>query len=323
MKIAVVGGCGYIGAHMVRVLVEQGLDVAVLDNLSTGHREAVAAPIVEADLRDPQALDAYFADVRPDAVMHFAAKALVAESVAQPALYYDNNVVGTLRLLQAMQRHGVARLVFSSTCATYGVPTRTPIDESHPQAPINPYGASKWMCERMIADACAAHGLRAVSLRYFNAAGASPDGSVGESHDPETHLIPNALRAAAGSGPPLRVHGRDYPTPDGTCVRDYVHVLDLADAHLRALRYLERNAGAQAFNLGSESGHSVLQVLEAVHRVVGFEVPFEWADRRPGDPPVLVADSSQARRELGWTPRYRQIEEIVETAWRWHRSPRY
>lgn len=324
MTVLVCGGAGYIGSHLAALLRRRDIDILVFDDFSTGHRAAVRGlPQFEGRLQSSADLDRALTSAPIAAVVHFAAKALVAESVADPELYYDNNVVGTLRLLQAMRRHGVRKLVFSSTCATYGVPQQVPIDESHPQAPINPYGASKWMCERMIADAAAAHGLRAVSLRYFNAAGASPEAGIGESHEPETHLIPNALRAAAGRGPALKVHGKDYPTPDGTCIRDYVHVLDLAEAHLLALEYLESHAGAHAFNLGSERGHSVLQVLEAVGRVVGFDVPFEFADRRPGDPPVLVADSGRARRELGWVPRYTGIEEIVETAWRWHRNPHY
>lgn len=324
MTILVCGGAGYIGSFMVRALRESGHQVLVFDDLSTGHREAVeCVNLIQGSLLSDTDLERAFGTTPITAVMHFAAKALVGESVAQPALYYENNVVGTLRLLQAMVRHGVQRLVFSSTCATYGVPRTARIAEEHPQEPINPYGSSKLMCERMIADACAAHGLRAVSLRYFNAAGAAPDGSMGESHQPETHLIPNALRAAAGQGPRLQVLGNDYPTPDGTCVRDYVHVSDLADAHLRGLRHLDSHPGAHAFNLGSERGYSVLEVLAAAERAVGQPLTFETGPRRPGDPAVLVADSSRARRELGWSPRHSSLDEILADAWAWHRQARY
>ncbi len=324
MTILICGGAGYIGSHMVRYLRDAGRDVVVFDDLSTGHREAVAGvPLVEGTLLSASDLDRAFAAAPISAVMHFAAKALVGESVADPHAYYENNVVGTLRLLQAMNRHRVPRLVFSSTCATFGVPQTERISEQHPQAPINPYGASKLMCERMLVDAAAAYGLSSVALRYFNAAGAAGDGSIGESHEPETHLIPNVLRAAAGTGAPLRVLGQDYPTPDGTCIRDYVHVLDLADAHARALDWLSANPGAHAFNLGSEHGHSVLQVITAAREVSGREVPFEVAERRPGDPPMLVADSARARAELGWQPQYSSMLQIVGSAWRWHRNPRF
>lgn len=324
MRVLVCGGAGYIGSHMLRCLQAAGSEARVLDDLSTGHREALGAvPLVEGSLLSAADLDRAFATAQFDAVLHFAAKALVGESIANPGLYYENNVVGTLRLLQAMVRHGVGRLVFSSTCATYGVPQVGRIAEDHPQAPINPYGHSKLMCEQMIADACAAHGLRAVSLRYFNAAGAAADATIGESHDPETHLIPNVLRALAGSGPELQVLGSDYPTADGTCVRDYVHVDDLADAHLRALGFLESNAGAHAFNLGSEHGHSVLEVIAAAERVTGRRVPFRAAPRRPGDPPVLVADSTRARHELGWVPQKADLDGIIASAWNWHRNAHY
>ena len=324
MDILICGGAGYIGSHMLKWLALRGYRVTVLDNLSTGHREAVQwGELVEADLLDPASLERVFAGRRFDAVMHFCARSLVGESVAQPYDYYANNVSGTLNLLQAMQRHGVAKLVFSSTAAVFGNPVSARIDEVHPKAPINPYGASKLMVERMLQDAASAYGLRSVALRYFNAAGASPEGDIGESHQPETHLIPNALRAALGTGPALKLFGTDYPTPDGTCVRDYVHVDDLAQAHERALAYMQAHEGAHAFNLGNGQGFSVREVIEAASRVAGRAVPFEVAPRREGDPATLVASSERARAELGWSPAHASLDEIIGTAWRWHQSPRY
>lgn len=324
MDILLCGGAGYIGSHMLKWLALRGYRVTVLDNLSTGHREAVQwGELVEADLLDPASLERVFAGRRFDAVMHFCARSLVGESVAQPYDYYANNVSGTLNLLQAMQRHGVAKLVFSSTAAVFGNPVSARIDEVHPKAPINPYGASKLMVERMLQDAASAYGLRSVALRYFNAAGASPEGGIGESHQPETHLIPNALRAALGTGPALKLFGDDYPTPDGTCVRDYVHVDDLAQAHERALAYMQAHEGAHAFNLGNGQGFSVREVIEAASRVAGRAVPFEVAPRRDGDPATLVASSERARAELGWSPAHASLDEIIGTAWRWHQSPRY
>ena len=324
MDILLCGGAGYIGSHMLKWLALRGYRVTVLDNLSTCHREAVQwGELVEADLLDPASLERVFAGRRFDAVMHFCARSLVGESVAQPYDYYANNVSGTLNLLQAMQRHGVAKLVCSSTAAVFGNPVSARIDEVHPKAPINPYGASKLMVERMLQDAASAYGLRSVALRYFNAAGASPEGDIGESHQPETHLIPNALRAALGTGPALKLFGDDYPTPDGTCVRDYVHVDDLAQAHERALAYMQAHEGAHAFNLGNGQGFSVREVIEAASRVAGRAVPFEVAPRRDGDPATLVASSERARAELGWSPAHASLDEIIGTAWRWHQSPRY
>lgn len=324
MTILVCGGAGYIGSHMVRCLREAGTDVLVFDDFSTGHREAVQdVAVVEGTLLNPADLDRAFAAAPISAVMHFAAKALVGESVSNPCLYYENNFVGTLRLLQAMQRHAVDRIVFSSTCATYGATTSARIDEMLAQNPINPYGASKLMCERMLADASTAYGLRSVALRYFNAAGAALDGSLGESHEPETHLIPNAIRAALGRSSGLQIFGNDYPTPDGTCVRDYVHVLDLAEAHRLALGWMEAHPGAHAFNLGTESGISVTDVIDSVRRCSGAEFPVEIVGRRSGDPPSLIADSTRARQLLDWSPKYSDIETIVASAWRWHFSPRY
>ncbi len=323
MTVLVCGGAGYIGSHMVRVLREAGVAVRVFDDLSTGHREAIeGVELVVGRLQDRAALDVAFAPGDVEAVIHFAAKALVGESVADPLLYYDNNVIGTLRLLEAMQRHAVKRLVFSSTCAIYGVPETDRIAEDHPKRPINPYGASKWMCEQMIGDA-ARVGIRSVCLRYFNAAGAALDGSIGESHDPETHLIPNVLRSVFGLAPDLVVHGTDYPTPDGTCIRDYVHVLDLADAHARAIEFLRENDGAHAFNLGTGQGLSVLEVIAAVERVSSIPPRWRAGVRRPGDPPRLVADATRAHQILGWQPRHSGVDQIVASALAWHNQPRY
>ena len=322
--ILVCGGAGYIGSHMVRLLVAEGFDVVVLDDLSTGHREAVdGVELVEADVRDGAALDSVLESRDFAAVMHFCAKSLVGESVQQPLAYYDNNVSGTLSLLQAMQRHGVEKLVFSSTAAIFGEPVSEFIDETQPTVPVNPYGHSKLMVERILADACAASGLRAVALRYFNAAGASMVGGIGESHEPETHLIPNVLKAAVGSGQRLNVFGDDYDTPDGTCIRDYIHVDDLARAHLAALEFMAREDGFHAFNLGSGQGFSVLEVIRAAGKVVGSEVPYDVAERRPGDPAVLVASSALAAEKLGWRPQINDLETIIGSAWAWHRDQRF
>jgi len=323
MHILVCGGAGYIGSHMARWLALRDIRVTVLDDLSTGHRGFVQwGELVEADIRDRSALDRVFGAQRFDAVMHFCARSLVGESVADPYAYYASNVGGTLTLLQAMRAHGVDRLVFSSTAAVFGHPQADRIDEDHPQKPINPYGASKLMVERILTDAASAYGLRSVALRYFNAAGAAPDGTIGEAHDPETHLVPNAIRAALGTGPALTLFGDDYPTPDGTCIRDYVHVDDLAQAHLLALDYLDANPGAHAFNLGNGRGFSVREVIAAIAQVSGREVPHSIAARRPGDPAVLVASSERARAQLGWQPAYTTLAPILETALHWHqRSP--
>ena len=323
MHILVCGGAGYVGSHACLALARAGHEVTVLDNMLTGHREAVRwGRLVDADILKPQTLDAAF-DRKVDAVMHFCARSLVGESVTDPYAYYQNNVTGTVNLLEAMRRHGVDRVVFSSTAAVFGNPVSDMIDEDHPKNPINPYGASKLMVERVLADAANAYGLRSVALRYFNAAGAAADAGIGESHEPETHLIPNALKAAAGEGAGLKVFGNDYPTPDGTCVRDYVHVLDLADAHLRAHGWMDREPGAHRFNLGNGNGFSVLQVIEAARKVTGRDIPYEIGPRRAGDPAVLVASSTQAREKLGWTPKFDRIEPIIETAWAWHRAPAY
>lgn len=324
MKILVCGGAGYIGSHMVRTLVTSGHEPVIFDNLSTGHREAAPGlPFAQGDLLDPPALRQAFERHRVDAVMHFCARSLVGESMSQPYAYYQNNVAGTLNLLGAMRSAGVDKLVFSSTAAIFGQPQSDAIDETHPMVPINPYGASKLMVERVLADAASAYGLRSVALRYFNAAGADPDGDIGESHQPETHLIPNVLRAVLGKGDGLKVFGTDYATADGTCVRDYIHVNDLASAHLCALQFMREQTGAHAFNLGNGRGFSVLEVIESAQRVTGARIEFERAPRRPGDPAVLVASSTKAREQLGWVPVYTGMDEIIATAWRWHQDPRY
>jgi UDP-glucose 4-epimerase len=314
MKILVTGGAGYIGSHMVKCLVERGDEVTVLDDLSTGHVDAVRnAQFVRADLSQ---VSEVFKNRKTEAVIHFAAASLVGESVADPLKYYTRNVGGTLALLKAMREAGVQKLVFSSTAAVYGEPQRSPIDESHPTLPLNPYGSSKLAIERMLAECCAAYGLRAVTLRYFNAAGADPSGELGERHDPETHLIPLVLRAAA-QGKPVSVFGNDWPTRDGTCVRDYIHVNDLCDAHLRALDWLSREGRYDCFNLGNGDGATVLEVIEAARRVTGRKITINHAPRRQGDPATLVADAGKARRVLGWQPQRAAIETIVADAWRW------
>jgi len=319
MKVLVCGGAGYIGSHVVRYLNTNGHDVVVFDNLSTGHREAVGlAPLVEGDILDLAALYELFADHRFDAVMHFCALSQVGASVHDPYLYYQNNVVGTLNLLQAMRAAGVSRLVFSSTAAVFGNPDADLISENHDTRPINPYGASKLMVERMLADAAQAYGLRSVALRYFNAAGADPSGEIGELHEPETHLIPNVLLAALGTGPELQVFGNDYPTCDGTCVRDYIHVNDLASAHLKAMHFINEREGSHVFNLGNGRGFSVLEVINAARSVTGENIKFKYAPRRTGDPAVLVASGDKARMLMNWTPKFTNIVDIIETAWRWH-----
>jgi len=318
--ILVCGGAGYIGAHMCEQLAERGFRVAVFDDLSGGHREAVRwGDLIIGDLRDPRAIEAAFKAHPFDAVMHFAGKIVVSESVRDPALYYEHNVSGTLNLLQAMLRHGTPPLVFSSTAALFGEPHYTPIDEAHPCVPVNPYGWSKWFVEQMLTDFRTAHNLRSVSLRYFNAAGASRSGSIGERHEPETHLIPNVLRACRERRP-VDVFGADYPTPDGSCVRDYVHVSDLCRAHLAALEYLWNGGDNNAINLGSERGFSVLEVIKDAERVCSQTIEHRIASRRGGDAPVLVASSQKARSVLGWTPIESDLETIIGSAWRWEQA---
>lgn len=324
MHVLVCGGAGYIGSHMCKWLAMRGFQVTVLDNLSTGHRKAVKwGALVQADLLRPETLEPVFDGSRIDAVMHFAARSLVGESMARPYEYYAHNVGGTLNLLDAMRRHGVDRLVFSSTAAVFGEPQANQIDEHHPTVPMNPYGASKLMVERMLADAAKAHGLRSVALRYFNAAGASPDGDIGESHEPETHLIPSVLMGALRRAPPPQIFGDDYPTGDGTCVRDYVHVDDLAQAHLLALDYLDVHTGAHAFNLGNGRGFSVREVIQVASSVTGQLLKGTVTGRRAGDPAVLVASSEKARAELGWAPVHTTLASIIDSAWHWHQAQAY
>lgn len=314
--ILVTGGAGYVGAHACKALAQAGWLPITYDNLLHGHAEAVQwGPLEHGDLADRARLDFVLQTYSPSAVMHFAAFTSVGESVADPARYYRNNVAGSLTLLEAVRDHGVGRFVFSSTAAVYGTPERVPIPEDLAKAPINPYGQTKLVIEHLLADFAAAHGLNATALRYFNAAGADPDGDIGERHDPETHLIPLALDAASGKGPPLKLFGDDYPTPDGTCIRDYIHVADLASAHVKALDAMD---GFQAFNLGTGSGASVRQILDTVEEVTGRPVPHEVAPRRAGDPPSLVADPSRAMAAFGWKPALSDLGTIVDTAWRWH-----
>jgi UDP-glucose 4-epimerase len=325
LKFLICGGAGYVGSHMVNYLVSHRHEVVVYDNLSTGHREAVAAdvPFVVGDIGDAPGLVRLFEAHRFDAVIHFCAHSLVGESVGKPYRYYRNNVSNTLVLLQAMREAGVNRLVFSSTAAVFGHPETDSIDEAHPTEPINPYGRSKLMVEKILVDAAHAYGLRSVALRYFNAAGADPSATIGEAHDPETHLIPNVLKAVLGQGAGLKVFGDDYETRDGTCVRDYVHVNDLASAHLLAVEYLEQHEGAFTFNLGNGLGFSVREVIAAAERVTGRPVPHEFAPRRPGDPATLVASSDRARHRLGWQPRFVSLDDILASAWQWHLAPRF
>jgi UDP-arabinose 4-epimerase len=314
--VLVTGGAGYIGSHACKALAAAGHTPVAYDNLERGHAWAVKwGPLEEGDILDQARLEAAMQRHRPFAVMHFAALAYVAESVADPALYYRTNVQGTLSLLEAMRSQGVSRLVFSSSCATYGNPSATPIAEDARQAPINPYGATKLMAEWMLRD-YAAYGLKSVALRYFNAAGADPEGETGETRDPETHLIPLALDAAA-SGGAFTIYGDDYATPDGTCVRDYVHVSDLAAAHVLACERVNDVEGLAAYNLGAGVGHSVAEIVQAIRDRTGCEVRSNIGPRRAGDPPVLTADPALAQRELGWTPRLSSLEDIIDTAWRW------
>lgn len=318
MRILVVGGAGYIGSHMVKYLGARGGEITVLDNLSSGHRDAVlAGSFVEGDLADISMLDRLFADHVFDVVMHFASSILVGESVSDPAKYYRNNVSNTQNLLDAMVKHDVKQFIFSSTAAIFGEPEYTPIDEAHPKAPINPYGRSKWMVEQMLEDYDRAYHLKSICLRYFNAAGADPDGELGERHDPETHLIPLVLQAASGKRESITVFGRDYDTEDGSCVRDYIHVNDLCEAHWLAVQSLREHGESRRYNLGNGNGFSVQQVIDVCRDVTGREINVVEGERREGDPAVLVADASRARSELGWQPRYDDLQSIVSHAWQW------
>ena len=323
-NILVTGGAGYIGSHACKALARAGYLPVAYDNLVYGHEWAVKwGPLERGDILERNRLDEVIRHYRPSAIMHFAAFAYVGESVTDPGKYYRNNAVGSLQLLEAARDHAIGTFVFSSTCATYGMPDCLPITEDTPQNPINPYGASKLMVERMLADFGVAHGMRAASLRYFNAAGADPDNEIGEAHSPETHLIPLVLDAASGRRPDVTIFGDDYATPDGTCIRDYVHVSDLADAHVKALAWLEGGAPGGAFNLGNGAGFSVRDVIRAAEQVTGTSLAVRYGPRRAGDPASLVSDASRARTQLGWQPRRAQLDEILATAWAWHqRNPR-
>jgi UDP-arabinose 4-epimerase len=318
-NILVTGGAGYIGSHTCKALRAAGYTPVTLDNMVYGHDWAVKwGPLVRGDILGRADLDEVFSEYKPEAVLHFAAFAYVGESVTDPEKYYRNNVAGSLSLLSAMRRHGCSRIVFSSTCATYGAPERVPLTEDHPTRPMSPYGATKLMIEQMLKDFEVGYGLKHVALRYFNAAGADPDGEIGEDHDPETHLIPLVVAAGLGRLPHVTIFGTDYPTPDGTAVRDYIHVTDLAEAHVLSVERLLSGGASATYNLGTGTGNSVREVIRAVEKVSGKPVPVVEGPRRAGDSPGLYADSGAIIRELGWKPRFMDLDAIVETAWRWH-----
>ncbi len=318
MRVLVTGGAGYIGSHTCKALVAAGHIPIVFDNFSTGHRSLVQfGKAIYGDIGDVTALRRAIRDAEPDAVIHFAASAYVGESMTQPRQYYRNNITGTLNLLDAITEAGISKLVFSSSCATYGIPKTVPIKETERQLPINPYGESKLVCEQMMRSIVAAENLNCIALRYFNASGADPDGQIGELHDPETHVIPLLLMALAGHREKFTIMGDDYPTPDGTCIRDYLHVTDLADGHVKALDKLTASAGFEAFNLGTGDGKSVQDLVTAAQTVTGRQLNAHRSERRPGDPPALVADSSKAMEQLGWTPEHSSIENIIDSAWKW------
>jgi UDP-glucose 4-epimerase len=324
MAILVTGGAGYIGSHSVLTLQKAGYEVIVLDNLVYGHQDLVETvlkvKLVVGSTCDRSLLRKIFANHQIDAVMHFAAYAYVGESVTQPAKYYNNNVVGTLTLLEAMLEANIHQFVFSSTCATYGVPDSVPITENQSQNPINPYGATKLMVERILQDFNQAYDFRSVCLRYFNAAGADPEGNLGEDHHPETHLIPLVLQTALGHRESVSIFGTDYDTPDGSCIRDYIHVLDIAQAHILALEYLIDDGATDVFNLGNGSGFSVKEVIETARKITGKEIKVKLSDRRPGDPPSLVGSGAKANKILGWQPAYSNLDDIISHAWQWHQK---
>ena len=321
MRVLVTGGAGYVGSHTTKVLAHSGFQPVVLDNLEAGHRWAARwGPLVVGDLANTSLLQELLQEYRVEAVLHFAAHAYVSESVANPRKYFRNNVANTLNLLEAMLDNGVRNIVFSSSCASYGLPESVPIREDHPQRPVNPYGESKLFVERVLDWYGQAYGMKWMSLRYFNAAAADPEGEIGEEHEPETHLIPLVIQAALGQRPFVEIYGTDYPTPDGTAIRDYVHVTDLAEAHVLALHYLANGGSSMAVNLGTGKWNSVREVIQAVERVSGRHFPVRETGRRPGDPPALVADASRAAQVLGWRPRYPELDSLVEHAWRWHAS---
>ena len=319
MKVVVTGGAGYIGSHTCKELAKAGIEVITFDNLSTGHKNFVKwGPFEQGELADKSRLLQVFDKYKPDGVIHFAASAYVGKSVSDPGSYFRNNVVGTLSLLEAMRDGGIKNIVVSSTCAVYGIPKKLPISEETPHNPISPYGASKMFMERMLPDFEVAHGIKWTALRYFNACGADPEGEIGESHDPETHLIPRVLMAIKGDVPHLEVFGDDYPTPDGTCQRDYIHVKDLAIAHVAALTYLIEGGNSDALNLGTGKAYSIRAILDAAQKATGKVVPYKLCPRRPGDPPVLVASVERARDTLNWQPKYSDLETILGTSWNWH-----
>lgn len=322
--ILVTGGAGYIGSHTVLALEDQGYRIVVLDNLIYGHRELIETfpqvKLIIGDINDAKLLKSIFSIHDIVAVIHFAAYAYVGESINNPQKYYRNNVVGSLTLLETMMEHGVNKIVFSSTCATYGIPENLPIPEDHPQNPINPYGTSKLIVEKILLDFSRAYGLQSVIFRYFNAAGADPKGQLGEDHAPETHLIPLILYTALGKLSKITIYGTDYPTPDGTCIRDYIHVSDLAQAHVLGLEYLLQGGKTDIFNLGNGNGFSVRAIIETARLVTNSPIPVLEGDRRPGDPPILVGSSKKARQILGWQPKYPQAKDILTHAWTWHQQ---
>ncbi len=322
MSVLICGGAGYVGSHNVKLFAQRGEDVIVVDSLETGHRAAVPEGVkfYHADIRDSEALDKVFAENEIEAVVHFCAYSLVGESMEKPLKYFDNNVGGMISLLEAMHKHDVKRIIFSSTAATYGEPKKVPILETDPTEPTNPYGESKRIMEKMMKWVSSQHGIRYVSLRYFNVAGAWHDGSIGEDHKVETHLIPLILQVPLGKREHITIYGDDYPTKDGTCIRDYIHTEDLARAHFSALQYLRSGGQSDIFNLGSGDGYSVMEMIEAARKVTGHPIPAVFGERRPGDPAKLVADSSKAQKVLNWKPEIVKMEDIIATAWKWHSS---
>lgn len=321
MKLLITGGAGYVGSHMVKYAQEQGHEVYVLDNFSSGHRWACSnCKVFNVDLLDARRVFQIFTDNSIDAVIHFAGKSIVSESVLNPSYYYENNVIGTLNLLEAMIKSCVEKIVFSSSAAIFGIPNKECIDESHQKLPINPYGQSKLIVENILNDYVNAYGIKATALRYFNAAGAHHSSQIGEAHDPETHLIPNVLKAALEETAVLKIFGNKHSTKDGTCIRDYVHVSDLAEAHMLALRFMTDNDGFHAFNLGNGNGFSVFEIIKSCELITGKDINIEICHPREGDPSSLVADSALAKNNLEWLPQYTKIEKIIETAWKWHKS---
>jgi UDP-glucose 4-epimerase len=320
-EILITGGAGYIGSHIVKRLLEKGIETVVLDNLQTGHRKAViGGTFIQGDIGDERILRKIFAAHEIDSVIHLAADCLVGDSMKDPLKYFNNNVSKSLNLLGAMLKHNVNKIVFSSSAAVYGIPPRVPIDEDSPPRPINPYGESKLVLEKILESCKVAYGFQYISLRYFNAAGADPEGLIGEDHDPETHLIPTVLRTLLEKDRKVSIYGTDYETPDGTCIRDYIHIMDIAEAHILALEALNAGDGSDIFNLGNGRGFSVKQIIQAASQITGRTIPVVEAEPRPGDPPVLIASSEKIGRKLGWSPKYGKLEEIIDTAWRWHQT---